>query len=105
MGEEPLAYAVRTYDKRIGVQTQRRMIAGIEEATRAVFPASIRKDVLLGIDELELVNSGLEETMIKAFQDIVGIMQTYGTEDLRTAAFICGLDKVVTSYEQLGIWP
>jgi glutamate dehydrogenase (NAD(P)+) len=92
-------------DKRIGVQTQRRMIAGIEEATGAVFPASIREAVLLGIDELELVNSGLEETMIKAFQDIVGMMQTYGTEDLRTAAFICGLDKVVMSYEQLGIWP
>lgn len=58
-----------------------------------------------GIDELELVNSGLEETMVQGFQAILETMHQYNTEDLRTAAFICGLAKVVTAYEQLGIWP
>jgi glutamate dehydrogenase (NAD(P)+) len=32
-------------------------------------------------------------------------MNREGIEDLRTAAFVCGLNKVVTAYEQLGIWP
>jgi hypothetical protein len=32
-------------------------------------------------------------------------MHRYGTEDLRTAAYVCGLSKIATSYEQLGIWP
>jgi glutamate dehydrogenase (NAD(P)+) len=91
--------------KRVGIQTQRRMIAGIEAITGTVFPVSLRDQVLHGIDELELVNSGLEETMLQSFQDIIEIMHQYNTEDLRTAAYICGLRKVVTAYEQLGIWP
>jgi glutamate dehydrogenase (NAD(P)+) len=91
--------------KRVGIQTQRRMITGIEAVTGEVFPNTLRDDMLHGIDELELVNSGLEETMIDAFQAIVSIMNREGIEDLRTAAFVCGLNKVVTAYEQLGIWP
>lgn len=91
--------------KRVGIQTQRRMITGIEAMTGEVFPDTLRDDMLHGIDELELVNSGLEETMIDAFQEIVAIMNQEGTADLRTAAFVCGLNKVVTAYEQLGIWP
>ncbi len=91
--------------KRVGIQTQRRMITGIEALTGEVFPSTLRDDMLHGIDELELVNSGLEETMSDAFQEIVSIMHQQGTEDLRTAAFVCGLDKVVMAYEQLGIWP
>jgi glutamate dehydrogenase (NAD(P)+) len=91
--------------KRVGMQTQRRMINGIETLTGETFPSALRDDMLHGIDERELVNSGLEETMIDAFQEIVTIMNRQGTEDLRTAAFVCGLNKVVTAYEQLGIWP
>lgn len=91
--------------KRVGIQSQRRMITGIEAMTGEVFPSTLRDDMLHGVDELELVNSGLEETMIDAFQEIVSIMHQEGTEDLRTAAFVCGLNKVVMAYEQLGIWP
>lgn len=92
-------------EKRIGIQTQRRLITGIEATAGRAFPAAIRGEVLHGIDELELVNSGLEESMVQAFQEILHLMHQYDAEDLRTAAFICGLSKVVTSYEQLGIWP
>jgi len=91
--------------KRVDVQMQRRMIAGVEELTGHDFPPHLRNEILHGVDELELVNSGLEETMIQAFQQILETMQQYNTEDLRTAAFVCGLSKVVTTYEQLGIWP
>jgi glutamate dehydrogenase (NAD(P)+) len=91
--------------KRVGIQTQRRMISGIEALTERPFPAMLRDEVLHGVDEFELVSSGLEETMIEAFREIVDSMQQYGTDDLRTAAFICGLAKIVTAYEQLGIWP
>jgi glutamate dehydrogenase (NAD(P)+) len=91
--------------KRVGIQTQRRMISGIEALTERPFPAMLRDEVLHGVDEFELVNSGLEETMSEAFQEIVDAMHQYGTDDLRTAAFICGLAKIVTAYEQLGIWP
>jgi glutamate dehydrogenase (NAD(P)+) len=91
--------------KRIGIQTQQRLITGIEAMTGNAFPQALRDDIALGIDELELVNSGLEETMILGFQSIVNIMHQRQTEDLRTAAFVCALQKMVTAYQQLGVWP
>ncbi len=91
--------------KRVGIQTQRRMITGIEDLTGQIFPSTVRDEVLHGIDELELVNSGLEETMVEAFQEIVTIMHQRHTDTLRTAAYICGLNKIAAAYEQLGIWP
>jgi glutamate dehydrogenase (NAD(P)+) len=92
-------------EKRVGMQTQRRLITGIEEVAGRPFPAALRDQMWHGIDELKLVNSGLEETMIQAFQEIAATMHQYSATDLRTAAFILALSKVVTSYEQLGIWP
>jgi glutamate dehydrogenase (NAD(P)+) len=91
--------------KRAGIQTQRRVIQGVEMLTGQAFPPTLRAEILQGIDELELVNSGLEETMIQGFQLILETMHQHSIEDLRTAAFVCGLQKVVTAYEQLGIWP
>jgi len=59
-------------EKRIGIRTQRQMMSGIEAVTDRAFPAPIREEMLHGIDEIELVNSGLEESMVESFQEIVG---------------------------------
>ena len=91
--------------KRISIHAQQRMIAGVEAMTEGVFPQHLRDEIVQGIDELELVNSGLEETMVQGFQSIVEIMQRDKTEDLRTAAFVCALRTMVTAYQELGIWP
>jgi len=62
--------------------------------------------IIKGPDEIDLVNSGLEETMRDAFREI---MENYkrkkGVNDLRTAAFALAIDKVATTYLQLGIFP
>ena len=92
-------------EKRIGIRTQRQMITGIEAVTDRAFPSPIRDEMLHGVDELALVNSGLEESMVESFQEIVEIMHHNQTPDLRTAAFVCGLHKVVRAYQELGIWP
>jgi glutamate dehydrogenase (NAD(P)+) len=92
-------------EKRIGIRTQRQMITGIEAVTDRAFPAPIRDEMLHGVDELALVNSGLEESMVGSFQEIVECMHQNQTPDLRTAALVCGLHKVVIAYQELGIWP
>lgn len=59
-----------------------------------------------GADEKDLVYSGLEETMITAYENIRSRMvNTKGINDLRTAAFVEAIDKVAVSYQHLGIWP
>ena len=67
----------------------------------------IERNVLAnGADEIDLVRSGLEETMVVAYQ---GIRKTWqeneNIPDLRTAAFVYSIRKIGSDYMTLGIWP
>lgn len=65
-----------------------------------------RKIILHGPDEVDLVYSGLEDTMIGSYQEIREVYKnTEGVEDMRTAAFIVAINKVGVAYEELGIFP
>jgi glutamate dehydrogenase (NAD(P)+) len=57
-----------------------------------------------GADEEDLVNSGLEETMVVAYQEVRGVARREHV-DLRTGALISSIDKIARSYTQLGIFP
>ena len=57
-----------------------------------------RRAIVHGPDEIDLVNSGLEETMIGAHQQIRDLAcRDPRIGDLRTAAFLTALTKVTTS--------
>ncbi|HLS47729.1 MAG TPA: hypothetical protein VK012_04375, partial [Gemmatimonadales bacterium] len=58
-----------------------------------------------GASEEDLVNSGLEETMVGSYHPIREAWKSRSDVDLRTAAMIVAIDKVALSYEQLGIFP
>ncbi|GIW72860.1 MAG: hypothetical protein KatS3mg102_2402 [Planctomycetota bacterium] len=59
-----------------------------------------------GASEEDLVNSGLEETMIGAYHQIRETARRHRDEiDLRTAALIVAIDKIALCYEHLGIFP
>jgi glutamate dehydrogenase (NAD(P)+) len=60
-----------------------------------------------GPDEEDLVNSGLEESIISAYHEIREIQQRHGADtlSLRTSAFISAIDKVARTYEEMGIFP
>jgi len=58
-----------------------------------------------GADEADLVDSGLEETMITAYNQISEIRDEHNLNDLRTAAFVNAIRKIGTIYEQMGIFP
>jgi glutamate dehydrogenase (NAD(P)+) len=86
--------------------SQYRMFAAIERATGKTFAEADRKLVVQGADELTLVNSGLEETMIAAFREIRSVREKHPSiRDMRTAAFLVAIEKVGRSYMELGIFP
>ncbi|MCY4208950.1 MAG: Glu/Leu/Phe/Val dehydrogenase [Roseovarius sp.] len=65
---------------------------------------NFRNLYLRGAGELELVRSGLDDTMRIAYQQIRE--KFHGREDaldLRTAAFMVGIEKVAASYEAIGL--
>jgi len=83
-----------------------RLLEAVEGVTNRKFTADEIERVTHGASEEDLVNSGLEETMIGAYHPIRKEWKARkGTVDLRTAALIVAIDKVALSYEQLGIFP
>jgi glutamate dehydrogenase (NAD(P)+) len=93
-------------DRRRQAATEMRMLGAIELATGRKFSESERKGMVNVTDELAIVNSGLEDTMIVAYQDIrEALRQQPAVGDLRTAAFVTAINKVAIVYEELGIFP
>lgn len=64
-----------------------------------------RKVLTFGADEVDLVRSGLEETMITAYNGIRDTKKRKNIKDLRTAAFVYAIEKIGSDYTALGIWP
>ncbi len=78
----------------------------IEAATGKRFTDAERSAFAQGPDEEDLVNSGLEETMITAYHGLLETRRQHpGVPDLRIAAFLNALHKVARSYNELGIFP
>ena len=83
-----------------------KMLQAVEQSTGHRFQPDVRASIIQGPDEIDLVNSGLEETMITAYQRLRQIREeTDGVDDLRTAAFIDAVGKIAQSYVELGVFP
>jgi glutamate dehydrogenase (NAD(P)+) len=83
-----------------------RLLEAVEGVTDRKFTADQIERVTHGASEEDLVNSGLEETMMGAYHPIrKEWKERQGKVDMRTAAMIVAIDKVALSYEQLGIFP
>jgi glutamate dehydrogenase (NAD(P)+) len=93
-------------EKRFEEMSAARMVKSIEGATGKAMSESERKLLIHGAEEEDLVNSGLEETMSVAWQQIRDVQRKHTkVPDLRTAAFISAIDKIAVSYLELGIFP
>ena len=92
--------------KRHEMASELAMLRTIEAATGKRFTDEERKRLAKGPDEQDLVNSGLEETMIAAYHELVQTKEKHqGVPDLRIAAFLTAIHKVARSYMELGIFP
>jgi glutamate dehydrogenase (NAD(P)+) len=91
--------------KRFTETSTNQLITTIERTTNKALTEEEKRKLVHGPDEVDLVNSGLEDTMIVAYNEIREIMKKKNVVDLRTAAFISAIDKIATSYMELGIFP
>ena len=96
-------------NKRFDAGRVTRILDLIEMARGEKIPDMKREAMLdiKGADEVDLVRSGLEATMEDAYAEMKQVQRsTPGIgNDLRTAAYLVAIRKVVTSYTQLGIFP
>lgn len=67
-------------------------------------PDSLRIRLTSGGNELDLVRSGLDDTMSQGYNDIREIyLSRDDVPDLRTAAFVLAIEKIVRAYLELGL--
>ena len=93
-------------EKRFTENLNGQLIAQIEELTGKQVNENERELILHGPEEVDLVRSGLEETMIAATREIMACWhENPKIPDMRTAAYVVAIDKVATSYAELGIFP
>ncbi|MEM6794786.1 MAG: Glu/Leu/Phe/Val dehydrogenase [Acidobacteriota bacterium] len=91
--------------KRWEGQAYRNLLSTMESMTGQRFPEEVKTTFLRGPEEVDLVNSGLEETMSAAYREVREKKLQLGMPDLRAASFVVAVDKIVTSYHDLGIFP
>lgn len=92
--------------KRFEESVRRDLLNAMSSATGASFSQAEVRILARGADEIDLVNSGLEETMATAYHHVRRYRNKLGPEvDLRTAAMVLAIDKVAASYATAGIFP
>ncbi len=93
-------------EKRFTENMNTRILEQMEELSGKKVPASQRSSIMHGPEEQDLVHSGLEETMITATREIMEVWNSNPEiPDMRTAAYVTAINKVATSYAELGIFP
>lgn len=90
--------------KRFEENSYKKILSVIETISDRKFTENELRYLAKGGGEAELVDAGLEETMINAYNEINEIRKTHDV-DLRTAAFISAINKVGHIYGQMGIFP
>jgi glutamate dehydrogenase (NAD(P)+) len=93
-------------EKRFTENMNTHILSQIEELTGKKVSAKEKEFIMHGADEVDLVYSGLEETMITATREIMDCWKKNAEiPDMRTAAYVVAISKVGTSYSELGIFP
>lgn len=93
-------------EKRFTENMNHHILGQIEELTNKSVSDRERQFIMHGPDEVDLVYSGLEETMTTATREIMEEWKKNPQiPDMRTAAFVVAINKVGTSYAELGIFP
>lgn len=93
-------------DKRFDQRTYSNIVNLVERQTDKKLSDKEKQLLTRGADEVDLVRSGLEETMVTSYQQIREIWKRKRSiQDLRTAAFVNALNKIANDYIRLGVFP
>jgi glutamate dehydrogenase (NAD(P)+) len=92
-------------EKRFEEKAARQILNAIEHATGSSFSEDQISGFAHGADEIDLVNSGLEETIIRAYHEIRDIKEENPGIDLRTASMVSAINKIAAVYRHRGIFP
>jgi glutamate dehydrogenase (NAD(P)+) len=93
-------------EKRFSSNRYKNLLDTMLELTGKEMTEAQKAYLTSGADELDLVRSGLEESMVSAYQAIRKTWQADPSiPDLRTAAFVYAIKQIGADYNAMGVWP
>jgi len=93
-------------DRRYTETANLNIVNMVEAVTGGSLTADQRKIIVKGASEGELVNSGLEDTMIRSYHEIREVfVNNPKINSLRTSALVSSINKIAVAYQNMGIWP
>jgi glutamate dehydrogenase (NAD(P)+) len=92
-------------EKRYEKQKFAMLLEQIEKTTGKNFSIEQIESIAQGASERDLVQSGLEESMVNAYHDMNDMRRRKKMKSLRTAGFMLALERISISYMDLGIFP
>ncbi len=93
-------------NKRLEERDEAHFVQALESLTGKTLSDEQKRTLVHGASEEDIVNSGLEETMIVAYHAIRDTLKRKPElGDLRAAAFLTAIDKIAVAYKELGVFP
>jgi len=87
-------------------ESQNEMLLEAIEGSGHKVPEALSRQIHTGTQEVDLVRSGLDDTMRKAFQDIrERYWSRKNVESYRVAAMAIAIEKISISYQTMGVYP
>lgn len=91
-------------DRRLEEQRGNHIVNAIETLTGKKMPGDLAAPIMRGADELDLVRSGLDDTMSTGYAAIREVLESReAVKDLRTAAFAVAIEKIALAYQEMGL--
>ena len=84
---------------------KRELLEEMESLTGVAIAPEKKERLVRGPQEERLVNSALEQTMIRSYAKIHSVWKERKLPDLRTAGFVFAIERVAESYRHHGIFP
>ena len=79
------------------------LITAIETMTGKQMPEKFKEQFLEGVNEIDLVRSGLDDMICEAYQKVRLAKIENAIPDLRTAAYKIALERIAISYDSIGL--
>ncbi len=82
-----------------------RLLQALETMTGKTPENWMQDELVYGADELDLVRSGLDDTMRNSYQQLKEVMDNNDkVTDYRTASYVVAINKIVRSYIDIGVY-
>ncbi len=91
-------------ERRLDEKRGEDIVKAIEKATNVKISKDLKRELIYGADELDLVRSGLDDTMRVTYQQIrERFHSSKDMADLRTSCYALSLEKIHKTYMEMGV--